>query len=136
MDNKKNYKVRLNSVEKIEELLQEIYDQACRQINEIQIEINKLTVSTNLGTDETTMDDKAKYAKAIHDYIGDKTKAIAAKFEIAKFMGELVKHNGDLNATANDNNFKKRTSLNLKEIRDVLDEDNNDKTTYNLKNNE
>lgn len=136
MDTKKNYKVRLNSVEKIEELLQEIYDQACRQINEIQIEINKLTVSTNLGTDETTMDDKAKYAKAIHDYIGDKTKAIAAKFEIAKFMGELIKHNGDLNATANDNNFKKRTSLNLKEIRDVLDEDNNDKTTYNLKNNE
>jgi predicted YcjX-like family ATPase len=136
MDTKKNYKVRLNSVEKIEELLQEIYDQACRQINEIQIEINKLTVSTNLGTDETTMDDKAKYAKAIHDYIGDKSKAIAAKFEIAKFMGELIKHNGDLNATANDNNFKKRTSLNLKEIRDVLDEDNNDKTTYNLKNNE
>lgn len=136
MDTKKNYKVRLNSVEKIEELLQEIYDQACRQINEIQIEINKLTVSTNLGTDETTMDDKAKYAKAIHDYIGDKTKAIAAKFEIAKFMGELVKHNGDLNATANDSNFKKRTSLNLKEIRDVLNEDDNDKTTYNLKNNE
>lgn len=135
MDNKKNYKVRLNSVEKIEELLQEIYDQACRQINEIQIEINKLTVSTNLGTDETTMDDKAKYAKAIHDYIGDKTKAIAAKFEIAKFMGELVKHNGDLNATANDSSFKKRTTLNLKEIRDVLNEDDNDKTTYNLKNN-
>lgn len=135
MDSKKNYKVRLNSVEKIEELLQEIYDQACRQINEIQIEINKLTVSTNLGTDETTMDDKAKYAKAIHDYIGDKTKAIAAKFEIAKFMGELVKHNGDLNATANDSNFKKRTTLNLKEIRDVLNEDDNDKTTYNLKNN-
>ena len=135
MDSKKNYKVRLNSVEKIEELLQEIYDQACRQINEIQIEINKLTVSTNLGTDETTMDDKAKYAKAIHDYIGDKTKAIAAKFEIAKFMGELVKHNGDLNATANDSSFKKRTTLNLKEIRDVLNEDDNDKTTYNLKNN-
>jgi predicted YcjX-like family ATPase len=135
MDSKKNYKVRLNSVEKIEELLQEIYDQACRQINEIQIEINKLTVSTNLGTDETTMDDKAKYAKAIHDYIGDKTKAIAAKFEIAKFMGELVKHNGDLKATANDSNFKKRTTLNLKEIRDVLNEDDNDKTTYNLKNN-
>lgn len=136
METKKNYKVRLNSVEKIEELLQEIYDQACRQINEIQIEINKLTVSTNLGTDETTMEDKAKYAKAIHDYIGDKTKAIAAKFEIAKFMGELVKHNGDLNATANDNNFKKRTSLNLKEIRDCLTEEDNDKTTYNLKNNE
>lgn len=135
METKKSYKVRLNSVEKIEELLQEIYDQACRQINEIQIEINKLTVSTNLGNDEITMEDKTKYAKAIHDYIGDKTKAIAAKFEIAKFMGELIKHGGDLNATANDNNFKKRTSLNLKDIRDVLNEEDGEKTTYNLKNN-
>ena len=41
----KRYKVRLNSVEKIEELLQEIYDQSCRQITEIQNEINKLTNS-------------------------------------------------------------------------------------------
>lgn len=132
---KKNYKVRLNSIEKIEELLQEIYDQACRQINEIQNEINKLTTSTNLGTEDTTMEDKAKYAKAIHDYIGDKTKAISAKFEIAKFMGELIKHGGDINATTNDEKFKKRTSLNLKEIRDVLNEDGEDKITYNLKNN-
>ena len=41
MDNIR-YKVRLNSCEKIEELLQEIYDQACRQLNEIQNELNKL----------------------------------------------------------------------------------------------
>ena len=41
MENKR-IKVRLSSVEKIEELLQEVYDQACRQINEIQNEINKL----------------------------------------------------------------------------------------------
>ena len=135
METKKNYKVRLNSVEKIEELLQEIYDQACRQINEIQIEINKLTVSTNLGNDETTMDDKTKYAKAIHDYIGDKTKAIAAKFEIAKFMGELIKHGGDLKATTEDSNFKKRTSLNLKDIKDALKDEKDENTTYNLKNN-
>ena len=56
----KRYKVRLNSVEKIEELLQEIYDQSCRQINEIQNEINKLTNSTNLGSDDITMEEKAK----------------------------------------------------------------------------
>ena len=41
MENKR-IKVRLSSVEKIEELLQEVYDQACRQINEIQNEINRL----------------------------------------------------------------------------------------------
>ena len=130
----KRYKVRLNSTEKIEELLQEIYDQACRQLNEIQNEINKLTNSTNLGADGVTMDDKSRYAKAIHDYLGDKGKAIAAKFEIAKFMGEIVKHNGDAKATVNDKNFQKRTALNLNDIRAALD-DNNDTETYNLKKN-
>ena len=130
----KRYKVRLKSTEKIEELLQEIYDQACRQLNEIQNEINKLTNSTNLGADGVTMDDKSRYAKAIHDYLGDKGKAIAAKFEIAKFMGEIVKHNGDDKATVNDKNFQKRTALNLNDIRAALN-DEDDSETYNLKKN-
>ena len=71
MENKR-IKVRLNSVEKIEEVLQEVYDQACRQINEVQNEINKLINSTNLASDDFTMEDKAKYFKAIHDLTGDK----------------------------------------------------------------
>lgn len=130
MENKR-YKVKLNSVEKIEDLLQEIYDQACRQINEIQNEINKLTNSTNLGADEITMDDKAKYSKAIHDFQNDKLKAISAKFEIAKFMGELIKRSGDAAAVVNDKNFAKKTSLNLDDIRRAMNDD--DTATYNLK---
>lgn len=131
----KRYKVRLNSTEKIEELLQEIYDQACRQLNEIQNEINKLTNSTNLGAEGVTMDDKSRYAKAIHDYLGDKGKAIAAKFEIAKFMGEIVKHNGDANAVISDKNFQKRTALNLNDIKAALVDNNDDTETYNFKKN-
>lgn len=133
----KRYKVRLNSIEKIEELLQEIYDQACKQITEIQNEINKLVNSTNLGADGFTIDAKATYAKAIHDFMGDKAKAIAAKFEVAKFMGEILKHNGDANAAVNDKNFKKRTSLNLNEIKSMLaDEEGGDGSiTYDLKKN-
>lgn len=129
----KRYKVRLNSSEKIEELLQEIYDQACKQINEIQNEINKLVNSTNLAQDGITMDAKATYAKAIHDYLGDKNKAIASKLEVAKFMGEILKHNGNARDVINDKNYKKRTSLNLNEIKNILDEDNNGSVTYELK---
>ncbi len=128
----KRYKVKLNSVEKIEELLQEIYDQSCRQINEIQNEINKLTNSTNLGSDDITMDDKAKYFKAMHDMTTDKTKAIALKLDVAKFMGELVKKAGDIASVINDKNFTKKTSLNLDEIRDAITDDG-ETTTYNLK---
>lgn len=131
----RKYKVRLNSTEKIEELLQEIYDQACRHINEIDNEINKIINSTNLGADDVTMDEKAKYSKAIHDFIGDKSKAIQSKFEIAKFMGELIKHNGDVNSTVNDKNYAKRTSLNLDEIRAAMKDasDSKDITNYNLR---
>ena len=136
MENKR-YKVKLNSIEKIEDLLQEIYDQACRQINEVQNEINRLANSTNLGADGFSIDAKATYAKAIHDFMGDKAKAIAAKFEVAKFMGEILKHNGDANATVNDKNFKKRTSLNLNEIKNMLNEDDggDGSVTYDIKKN-
>ena len=89
------YKVRLNSAEKIEELLQEVYDQACRQINEIQNEINKLVNSTNMGAEDFTMEDKAKYFKAMHDLTGDKKSAIQTKLDIVKFMGEVMKYNGN-----------------------------------------
>ena len=130
----KRYKVRLSSVEKIEELLQEVYDQACRQINEIQNEINKLINSTNLGSDDFTMDDKAKYFKAIHDLTGDKKSAIQTKLDIVKFMGEMVKHSGDAKAVVNDKAFAKRTSLNLNDIRNALN-DNNDGDNYTVKKN-
>lgn len=133
MENKR-YKVRLNSVEKIEELLQEIYDQACRQINKIQNELNKLINSTNLGSDDFTMDDKSKYFKAIHDLTGDERSAIQTKLDIAKFMGEIVKRSGDINSVVNDKNIAKRTSLNFKDLRDALSNDN-DTDNYKIKKN-
>lgn len=133
MENKR-IKVRLSSAEKIEEVLQEVYDQACRQINEIQNEINKLINSTNLGADDFTMDDKAKYFKAIHDLTGDKKSAIQTKLDIVKFMGEMIKHSGDAKSVVNDKNFAKRTSLNLTDLRNAL-KDDNDVDTYKLKNN-
>lgn len=131
----RRYKVRLNSTEKLEELLQEIYDQACRQINEVQNEINKLASSTNLGSEDFTMEDKAKYSKAIHDFLGDKNKAISSKIEIAKFLGEVIKYNGNAKDAVNDKNFQKRTSLNLDEIRAAIKDDGGDTNTYNIKNN-
>jgi replicative DNA helicase len=133
MENKR-LKVRLSSVEKIEELLQEVYDQACRQLIEIQNEINKLINSTNLGSDDFTMDDKAKYFKAIHDLNGDKKSAIQTKLDIVKFMGEMVKHNGDAKAIVNDKTFSKRTSLNLNDIRNALSAET-DVDNYTLKKN-
>lgn len=132
----KRYKVKLNSIDKIEELLQEIYNEACRQLNQIQNEMDKLT-NINLGNEEVSIEEKTKYAKAMHDFVGDKDKAIKSKFEIAKFMGEIVKHHGDINAALNDPGFNKATCLNIKGLKDAslnFDDDSSDSETYILKN--
>lgn len=126
-------KIRLNSVEKIEQVLQESYDLTCKAINEIQNEMNKLISSSNLG--DVTMDDKAKYANAMHNYIKDKKDAIAQKVDIAKLMSEIIKHNGDVKGALNDPNFGKATKMDLKalrgEIEKVFKEDT--EITYNTK---
>lgn len=90
----KRYKLKVDSKEKIEELLQEIYAEACKNIEEAQNEINKITMSTDLNSE--IIDGKAKYAKAINDFIATKDKAIARKFEIAKLMTEIIKFNGNI----------------------------------------
>ena len=78
------------------------------------------------------MDDKAKYFKAMHDMTADKTKAIALKLEITKFMGELIKKSGDIAAVVNDKNYAKKTSLNLDQIREAMNDDG-DVDSYKLK---
>ena len=80
----KRYKLKLNSAQKIEELLQELYDEADKNIVEIQNEMNKLANSVQL--DQEIVDAKAKYAKAMNDFITNKDKAIGRKLDIAKLM--------------------------------------------------
>ena len=128
----KKIKIRLNSTEKIEELLQEIYDQACRQINMVQNEINKLIASTNLA--DATSDSKSKYAKAMHDFHGDLNRALATKVELLKFMGEVAKHNGDIEDAINDQQFAKSTKLDLVKIRQELSGEYGDVDSFDLKN--
>lgn len=96
----KRYKLKLNSIDKIEELLQELYNESCKIIEETQTQINKLNNSINLN-DEIT-DSKAKYAKAINDFINSKDKAIGRKLEIAKLMGEIYKFNGNAEQALNE----------------------------------
>ena len=132
---KEDIKIRLKSIEKVEQVLQESYDLTCKEINEIQNEMNKLMNSTTLST--LVMEDKARYAKAMHDFIGDKTKAINLKFEIAKFMGEIIKHNGDVGKTISDMNNVKATKMDLRSLRNEItkaaQEGTDGEVTYNTK---
>lgn len=93
----KKYKVRLNSSDNLQRLLQELYDEACKNIKQVQDEINKLVNSTNLA--EEAMDAKARYAKAVNDFIASKDKAIGRKMDVAKLMSEVIKYNGNIKRT-------------------------------------
>ena len=129
----KNYILKMNSMEKLEQLLQEIYDQAVKHFNEIQNELSKLSNSTNLS--DVTLDEKTKYFKAVHDLMGDKAKAISMKFDIAKFMGEIIKHNGDVDKTLNDPAVGKATKLDITALKKQINEIVLDgPEEYNLKN--
>lgn len=95
----KRYKLKLNSLEKIEELLQELYNEADKNIVEIQQQMNKLDNSVQLNNE--IVDAKAKYAKAMNDFITNKDKAIGRKLDIAKLMTEIHKYNGNMNMIGN-----------------------------------
>ena len=64
---KKNFSVRLNNLDKVEQLLQETYDLACQQYNTIQNEINKVANSTIIK--DLDIDGKEKYGKVMSNYI-------------------------------------------------------------------
>jgi len=128
----KRYKVKLNSVEKVEELLQETYNQACQQIVTIQEEMNKLSQSTILAQEIT--DAKTKYAKAMNDFIANKDKAIGRKLEIAKFMGDILKYNGDIEKSVNENAANAVVGgLNWDEIKKAMQSVENNQTTEEYK---
>lgn len=91
---KAKYKLKLNNVQNLQELLQELYDESSKNINEIQNEINKLSQSVTLNTE--VMDSKTKYAKAINDFSSNKNKALGLKLDIAKLMAEVIKFNGNI----------------------------------------
>lgn len=114
----KKFIVRLNSIEKVEQLLQETYDLSTNQLNQVQGEIVKISNSTVLN--DLDVDGKEKYGKIMNNYLTTVQKAIDRKFEIAKFMGEVVKHGGDIGKTLNDGEVLKNSELNLNRIRDAV----------------
>ena len=128
----KKYTVKLNNLDKIEQLLQETYDLACRQNNQIQEEINKIANTTIIN--DLDIDGKEKYAKIINNYLALLQKSTAQKMDIAKLLTEVVKHNGDLKGAINDaKNIS--TALDLSKLRNLAKEisTNEDNELYHLK---
>lgn len=119
------FKIKINDIDNIRDLLQETYRLADEQIIQSQNEINKLANSTKLQ--DEIMDAKSKYAKAINDYLAMKDKAISKKIEIAKLLTEIYKHNGDVNETMNDAAVTKSMSFDFSKIREIVNKEDSSK---------
>lgn len=109
---KKPYSLKLNSAPKIEELLQELYNETNKMVNEIQEQMNKL--SSSVGLNQESMDAKAKYAKAMNDFLANKEKALSKKMDIAKLMTEVLRFKGNMKAVVQE------SELNWDNFKDTL----------------
>lgn len=115
----KKFKIKLNSIEKVETILQEIYDDALRQMTLIQNKINELELSTKLS--DETIDMKAKYAKAMHDYITDKEKCIGRKLDVSRLMSEVIKQNGNVENVISDKQIMSNLDNEFSNLRQLAD---------------
>jgi len=117
------YKVKVNDLDNIKDLLQITYELADTQIVQAQNEINKLANSTRLQ--DEIMESKSKYAKAINDYLKIKNDAISKKIEIAKLLTEVYKHGGNVVDTIKDKEATKGMSFDFSKIRDIVNNNGN-----------
>lgn len=123
----KQLKLRLNNLTILEALLQELYDEATKNIYEIQNEINRLSNSVELNNE--IMDAKVKYAKAMNDYSSNKNKALSTKLDIAKLMSEIYKFNGNISKMNKESEELPNWSDVISTLNDMGDEYQNEKST-------
>lgn len=128
------YKIVINNSKNLELLLQQIFDEADAVINQTQLEINKISNSVDLANEDSGIDAKTKYSKAINDLITTKQKGIAMKLDLSKLMTEIIKYNGNVNQAVNE---KPSQGLNFDMLKKRLNEslkqnDNNTPQVYTL----
>lgn len=112
------FKIELNDSQNVRDVLQKAYDLSDAQITQAQNEINKLANATKLQ--DEVMESKAKYSKAINDYLSIIDKAISKKVEVAKLMTEILHHNGNIGAALSDNQMVGKQSFDLSKIKEMV----------------
>ena len=131
METNKRINIKLNSDDKIEQLLQESYNNSCRQYIQIQEEINKIANTTIINN--LDIDGKEKYAKIMNNYLTLLQKANAQKVDIAKLLTEIKKMSGNVNDAIN--NLKgSNMTLDVEKLRKLAinASQNNDGEKYQL----
>jgi len=83
----------------LQSLMQEVYNNACTQINDAQKVINEVEASTA----STEIDDIVKIAKAKTDALKLEESAINLKLNVGKLQSDIIKFNGDMKSVYSEN---------------------------------
>jgi uncharacterized protein (UPF0335 family) len=78
------------------------------------------------------MDGKARYAKAINDYLTIKDKTVSKKIEVARLLNEVMAHNGDVKKTMEDTSSQKWDVNAMRSMIDEVYENKNNVTTKTI----
>jgi hypothetical protein len=113
---KRKHDVKVNNNDSLEGLMQETYNDACLQINDVQRTINELTT----GANPDGVDDLTKVAKEKGNLLKVKDSAIRVKLEIAKLQSDIIKNRGDANAAITERSDGKVSLDDFKSIREMF----------------
>lgn len=92
MGRKKKLTIVVNNLDSLQDLLQEVYHDACGMIVDAQNTINTVTS----GSEPQDTDDHVKLAKAKTDALKLKESGIKLKLDIGRLQNEVIKNQGAL----------------------------------------
>lgn len=132
MPRKRKQDIKVNNTNSLEGLMQEVYNDACGQINDAQRTINELTTSTT----PEDVEDATKIAKAKTDAQKIKDSGIKIKLEVAKLQSDIIKHSGNTEKAVEERYEGKAQIKDFKAIRDMINNQANGIADDNENNND
>ena len=122
MPRKSKQNIELNSNSSLQGLLQEVYNNACNQINDAQKVVNEIGTAA-VAED---VDDWAKIAKAKTDALKVKDSAIKTKLDVGRLQSDVIKFSGEVKAAV-ENNAAVVTNDSFAKIREMISESKEEK---------
>jgi phosphoribosyl-dephospho-CoA transferase len=109
--------IAVNDNDSLRNVLQEVYNNVCNQINDAQKVINEVTAAAS----PEDVDEWVKVAKAKTDALKLKDSAIKTKLDIGKLQSDIIKHSGDV-VTAITNNSEIVSKDSFARVREMVEE--------------
>lgn len=110
-------KIEVNSNDSLQGVMQEVYNNACNQLNDSQKVINEIAAAAS----PQDVDDYAKIATAKINALKVKDSAIKIKLDVGKLQNEIIKHSGNVSSeVVTSAGGAVATSANFSQVRELI----------------